>query len=75
MKIIKMNIFSSMTYVNIWIVQKIYAKNVGPFLAPNLNGQSLFLCVKRKVSSFPTSFVQFKIPNYVTYDQNNELLR
>ena len=50
--------FFSMTYVNISMVQQIYAENVSPFLAPYLKGQTLFLGIDRKVLSFPTSFVQ-----------------
>ena len=61
--IVKMNNVFSMTYVNIWLVQKIYAKNVSPFWAPYLKGQPLFLGIDRKVLSFPTSFVQQVITN------------
>ena len=49
-EIVKMNNFF-MTYVNISIVQKIYAKNISPFLVPYLKGQPLFLGIDGKVLS------------------------
>ena len=47
MEIVKINNFVSITYVKIWIVQKIYAKNSSLFLVPYSKGKPLFLIVDR----------------------------